>query len=59
MIKMITFELCNIFEQIWYSESILVVKKWPEIVVKWPKTKVVSFFSGQTLYVPLEKMVQN
>ena len=23
MIKMITFELCNIFEQIWYSESIL------------------------------------
>ena len=26
--KMITFVLCNIFERIWYSEFILIVKSW-------------------------------
>ena len=31
------------------KEICVVGKKWPEMVVKWPNTKVVSFFYEQTL----------
>jgi hypothetical protein len=35
-----------------FVKDICVVgKKWQEMVVKWPTTKVVSFFSEQTLFL--------
>jgi hypothetical protein len=38
------------FRHIFLKDVYAVGKKWPEMVVNWPNTKVVSFFNGQSLF---------